>query len=143
MSGAPSAIPLFRSADGGASWTSFAPFELGGPSWYSWISSVLVDPVNPNLIYAAANGDGSYGAVFKTTDGGAKWIGTYFFAGMERLISTTMMALDAADSKTIYLGDYDWIVGDARLFKSVDGGSTWTDSYSWDIGPVNALVIVP
>jgi photosystem II stability/assembly factor-like uncharacterized protein len=54
------------------------------------------------------------------------------------------MALDAADSKTIYLGDYDpYGEGESRLFKSADGGSNWTDSYTWIIGPVNALVIDP
>ena len=42
------------------------------------------------------------------------------------------MALDAADSNTIYLGDYDPVGdGEAILDKSVDGGSTWTQSYGW------------
>jgi photosystem II stability/assembly factor-like uncharacterized protein len=143
MSGAPSAIPLFRSTNGGASWTSFAQFELSYPSGYCWINSLLLDPSNANVIYAAANGTANYSAVFKTTDGGAKWTGTYFFAGNQRVVSTTMMALDTADSKTIYLADYGGIVGDARLFKSADGGSNWTDSYYWEIGPINALVIDP
>ena len=129
ISGAPSAIPLFRSTDGGANWTSFAQFELSYPSGYCWINSLLLDPANANVIYAAANGTANYSAVFKTTDGGAKWTGTYFFAGM-RVESTTVMALDASDSKTIYLGDYVDLIGDggAMLLKSVDSASTWTDS---------------
>ena len=144
ISGAPSAIPLFRSTDGGANWTSFAQFELSYPSGYCWINSLVVDPANANVIYAAANGTENYSAVFKTTDGGAKWTGAYFFAGM-RVESTTVMALDASDSKTIYLGDYVDPIGDggAMLLKSVDSASTWTDSYYWDIGPMNALVIDP
>src|SRR5581483_10349210 len=75
-SGSPSAVPVFKTADAGATWTSFAQFELGGPSWYSWITSLLIDPANPKVIYAAANGEASYSAVFKTTDGGTKWAGT-------------------------------------------------------------------
>jgi photosystem II stability/assembly factor-like uncharacterized protein len=143
MSGAPDAVPVFKSAEAGATWTSIAQLDLGG-QWSCWITSLLVDPTNPNVIYAAANGEASYSAVFKTTDAGAKWAGTYFFAGM-RVESTTVMVLDAADSKTIYLGDYVDPIGDggAMLFKSVDSAATWTDSYYWDIGPMNALVIDP
>ena len=75
MGGATSSIPLFKSADGGASWTSLAQFDLSGPAaWYGWISSLLVAPASPNLIYAAATTDNGYDAVFKTKDGGANWI---------------------------------------------------------------------
>jgi hypothetical protein len=66
LSGAASAIPLFRSADGGANWTSFAQFELSYPTGSCWISSLLVDPANANVIYTAANGASNYSAVFKT-----------------------------------------------------------------------------
>jgi photosystem II stability/assembly factor-like uncharacterized protein len=139
--GSPSAIPLFRSADGGTSWTSFAQFELSYPSGYCWINSLVVDPANVNVMYAAANGTANYSAMFKTTDGGEKWTGTYLFAE-KRVESATVIALDPSDSQTIYLGDYVNPIGDAgaKLFKSVDGASTWTKSYYWDIGPLNAIV---
>jgi len=127
MSTASSAIRLFRSENGGANWTSFAQFELGG---YSWISSVLVDPANPELVYAAANGARSYCTLFKTTNGEANWTGTYLF-GMDRVVSTSMMALDASDLKTTYLGDYDDVAGDAILFKS--------SVPAWDTGKTDVV----
>ena len=142
MSGSSSAIPLFRSADGGATWNSFAQFDLSGSNWYGWISLLLLDPANPKSIYAAANDDDGYHAVFKTEDGGANWTSQSPepFAAQ----NTTVMAFDTADSNTIYLGEYEGTGdGDAILFKSVDGGSTWTQSYYFDIGPVNALATVP
>jgi photosystem II stability/assembly factor-like uncharacterized protein len=141
MGGATSSIPLFTSADGGASWTSFAQVDLSGPAAsYGWINYLLVAPASPNLIFAAASTDNGYYAVFKTKDGGANWSAPArtFAAG-----TTTVMALDAANSNTIYLGQDNW-VGGATLYKSVDGGSTWTLSYYWDdISPLNALAIDP
>jgi photosystem II stability/assembly factor-like uncharacterized protein len=139
MGGTTSAIPLFKSADAGASWSSFAQFELGGPESYCWIAFLLVDSASSNLIYAATNGTNDYGTVFKTTDGGAKWTGT----GL-RTWYATVMASGAAGSKTVFLGDFDPTGdGEAWLDMSVDGGSNWTEPFEWDIGPVNALVIDP
>jgi photosystem II stability/assembly factor-like uncharacterized protein len=141
MGGAGSSIPLFKSADGGANWTSLAQFQAFNSTSYGWISSLLVGPASPNLIYAAANAVGGDGcAVFKTKDGGANWI----IAGPPGAQISPVMVLDAADSNTIYLGDWDWLDNAVYIDKSVDGGSTWrTQSYLWDIGPVNALVINP
>ena len=139
LGGAAYHIPLFKSADGGASWTSFAQFPAGGYA-YGWISSLLVSFASPNTLYAAANPGDWYGAVFKTTDGGANWITT----GL-RAEESTVMALDASNPNTVYLGDYDpGGCGEAWVDKSVDGGSTWTQPYGyWSIGPVNALVTDP
>jgi photosystem II stability/assembly factor-like uncharacterized protein len=54
------------------------------------------------------------------------------------------MTLDPADANTAYLGYYDALGdGDAILYKSVDGGSTWPNGVQWEIGPLNALVIDP
>ena len=127
--------PLFKSVDGGASWTNLAQFQFGP---YSWISALLVGSANPNLIHAAVYSLYSYGIVFNTTDGGAHWV-------PERIpVQTATVLLDTAGSNTIYLGGYDPDGCDeAELYKSVDGGSTWIHSYEWDGAPVSALVIDP
>jgi photosystem II stability/assembly factor-like uncharacterized protein len=136
MGGAAFSVPLFKSADGGANWTSLAQFPVGGSS-RGWISSLVAGSPSPNVIYATANAWDWYGAVFKTTDGGATWM-----SGGLRAESPTVMAQDTANPNTVYLGDYDPIgCGEADLDKSVDGGSTWTHSFEWRDGPLNALVI--
>src|SRR4029077_581289 len=73
MGGAGSSIPLFKSADGGASWTNLAQLDLDGSRWYGWISSLLLRTASPTSSYAAAQTDAGYHAVFKTKDGGANW----------------------------------------------------------------------
>jgi photosystem II stability/assembly factor-like uncharacterized protein len=126
--------PLFKSVDGGASWTRLAQFQFGP---YSWISAVLVGSANPNLIHAAVYSLYSYGTVFNTMDGGANWIPA-------RLpVQTVTVMLDTAGSNTIYLGGDPDVCDEAELYKSVDGGSTWIHSYEWDGAPVSALAIDP
>jgi photosystem II stability/assembly factor-like uncharacterized protein len=141
LGGAGSGIPLFKSADGGANWSRFTQFQFIS-AWYGWISSILVGAASPDLIYAAAQSDDGYHAVFKTKDGGANWIQSA--PAPFGALFATVMALDKVDSNTIYLGDYDpYGEGEAIFYKSVDGGSAWTSAYQWIIGPVNALAIDP
>jgi photosystem II stability/assembly factor-like uncharacterized protein len=141
MGGASPTIPLFTSADGGANWTSSAQFDLSGPAAsYGWISCLLVAPASSNLIYSGATTNNGYYALFKTKDGGANWIRSANLGGY----SPSLIALDPANSNTIYLGGYNaGSFGGGALYKSVDGGSTWTSPYDWEFSPASVLVIDP
>src|SRR5574343_1529584 len=62
---------IYKSLDGGKSW------KLMGLEKTRNIHRILVDPTNPNTVYAAAIGN-PYGihserGVYKTTDGGETW----------------------------------------------------------------------
>jgi photosystem II stability/assembly factor-like uncharacterized protein len=105
----------------------------------------MVAPASPNSIYAAATTNNGYNALFKTKDGGANWIrfGSAILGNTLGGQTTTVMALDPADSNTIYLGGYELGEGGGDLYKSVDGGSTWTRSYYWEDSALYALVIDP
>ena len=139
MGAAADSIPLFKSADGGATWTSRAQFQLAESAWYGWIGAIMAGSASPGMIYAAVNSYHSYGAVFKTKDGGANWVNTSL-----RTEGSTVMALEAADPNTVYVGDFDGAgCGQAYLDKTVDSGSTWTHPFQWSNGPLNALVIDP
>ncbi len=60
----PSPYAIYRSVDGGVTW-QVASSGLGtGP-----VTSIIVDPVTPDTLYAAQNGSG----VFRSTDGGSSW----------------------------------------------------------------------
>src|SRR5439155_5439662 len=74
------------------------------------------------------------GGVWKSTDAGQRWTAT-----MDRLASLSIgaLALDPAQPDTIYAGtgeplyvpvltDYAWSFPGAGVYRSVDGGQTWT-----------------
>lgn len=79
---------MYRSSDAGLTWRHIGLEES------RQIPSLLVDPRDPNLVIAAAQGDLHHKSdargVFRTTDGGATWTRTLFVdqeTGIEKLAS--------------------------------------------------------
>ncbi|MCG6154801.1 cadherin domain-containing protein [Rubinisphaera margarita] len=121
-------IGIFRSTDGGATFTRVSQGDgsaTGLPEGASY--DLVVDPQNPNTMYTnvsfnTSNGDG----IYKSTDGGASWtsVGT---AAMNALFGggTSNVELAAGNSNEVYAAIIN--TGDlAGLFRSPDGGATWT-----------------
>jgi len=100
-------------------WTALGPGNVGGRT-----RGLLVNPQDPNVIYAA----GVAGGVWKTTNAGASWTP---LADMLPNIAVNSMAFDPANPNTIYAGtgegyfNVDAVRG-AGIFKTTDGGTTWT-----------------
>ncbi len=80
---------VFKSTDGGATWTAVN----SGPT----VSTVAVDPQNPRTVYAGVGGRG----VFKTTDGATSWSAVN--SGLTTL-SVNSLAIDSQNPSTIYAG---------------------------------------
>ena len=102
---------LYRSSDDGASWSRI-------PNAPSGIFSLSVDPINPNLVYAANAVNGFSGggptSLYKSTDGGTTWTKT-----LDLPILTSTFTL-AATHSAIYLGTPTGVI------ISRDGGLTFT-----------------
>ncbi len=100
---------VFRSTNAGASWQS-----RGLDS--TLVGTLLVDPTNPQIVYASSLGPLEAG-VFKSTDAGADWQ-----MMNDGLASPTVLtlALDAGTPGSLYAGT------DGGVFKSTDGAMTWT-----------------
>lgn len=82
------------------------------------VETMALDPRNPNTIYAGA----ASGGVWKTTDGGANWLPlTDSLPAMD----ISALAVDPSASDTIYAAT-GYYYQSPGLFKSRDGGSTWT-----------------
>src|SRR5215216_1148012 len=100
-------------------WQSIGPGNVGGRT-----RALLIDPVNPDVMYAAAVA----GGIWKTTNGGTTWLPLNDFLAN---IAVTCMALDPSNSNTIYAGtgegyfNADGVRG-AGIFKSTDAGAHWT-----------------
>ena len=102
-------------------WQSIGPGNVGGRT-----RALLIDPINPDVMYAAAVA----GGIWKTTNGGNSWTPLNDFLAN---IAVTCMAFDPSNSSTIYAGTGEGFfnadnVRGAGIFKSTDAGAHWDRS---------------
>src|SRR5438128_2410910 len=129
---------IYRSDDGGENWTNM------GLRNSEHIVKILVDPTETNTVYSCVPGklwsDSDERGVYKTTDGGKTW--TKVLRGANLSTGCSLLTMDPSHPKTLYAGMWDfrrrgWTFrsgGDSAtapsasgLFKSTDGGATWTE----------------
>ncbi|MFZ2053113.1 MAG: hypothetical protein WAU81_02840 [Candidatus Aminicenantales bacterium] len=122
---------VYKSTDAGKTWKHLGLVDT------SQISRVRIHPRDPNLVYVAALGH-VYGpnddrGVFRTSDGGKTWEKVLFRNNKTGAID---LALDPSNPRVIYAAlweagrtPYGLTSGGpgSGLFKSVDGGSNWTE----------------
>ena len=121
---------LFKSVDGGMTWGATGPA-------YSCPVAVVIDPQSPSTVYAGT-WDGGFGyGVLKSIDAGATWT-SVGFGGSRSAVSA--LALDPQDSQTLYAGIMPPASRNSTLFKSTDGGSTWT---SLPLSSISAIAVDP
>ena len=122
---------VYRSTDGGKSWS-----HLGLTETYQ-ISQIRVDPKDADRAYVAALGH-AFGpnperGVFRTTDGGKSWKKVLF---LNDSIGAADIAIDVTNPRVLFASlwkfqrtPWSMDAGGSRsgLWKSVDGGDTWTE----------------
>src|SRR5262249_42119061 len=123
-----------RTTNGGATWTTVLPRNV-----YGDVVDIVRHPTDASTLYAAAwcvnNCSSGIGKILKSTNGGATWIekssglpvtGNSDFRFNERLslaISrSNPLVLYAATALTDSFGSVT-----SHIYKSADGGDTWTD----------------
>lgn len=116
---------ILKSTDGGKTWTLLGSDVFARRAFWR----IVVDPLDPNIVYAGARGagDGVAGnrGVWKTTDGGVTWSNT--FASISDTASVTDLLIDPSDSQILYaaLGNSAGNVFNG-VYKTTNGGGTWT-----------------
>lgn len=120
-------------------WTQLGPGNIGGRT-----RAMLINPQNPNVMYAA----GVAGGIWKTVNGGNSWTP---MSDLLPNIAVNSMAMDPKNPNIIYAGtgegyfNIDGVRG-AGIFKTTDGGANWTrleGTTSLDFYYVNDLVVSP
>jgi photosystem II stability/assembly factor-like uncharacterized protein len=128
---------IFRSTDGGATWKKvlYKDANTGG-------SDVVLDPANPNTVYASLwesrlgpweDGNsygGTHGGLFKSTDGGETW--QPLTQGLPDKVVQINVAIAMSDPKRVYAtvasteeGGYGSGAG-LGVYRSDDAGESWT-----------------
>ncbi|MEA2691997.1 MAG: hypothetical protein QOJ16_1384 [Acidobacteriota bacterium] len=122
---------IYKSTDAGQTWQHLG--LAGGQQ----IPALLVDPKNPDRVFAAVLGH-PYGpnperGVFRSTDGGKSWEKVLY---KDENTGAVDLAFDPANPQTVYAvlwaaRQAPWEIGGSfnapgsGLFKSTDGGTTW------------------
>jgi photosystem II stability/assembly factor-like uncharacterized protein len=116
---------VWKSVNGGTTWKPV--FDKHTMS----IGAVAVDPSNPKTVWVGTgeawvrNSVGVGDGVFKSTDGGETWT-RMGLPGSERIAA---IVVDPKDSNTVYVAAMGrlWSTGGERgLYKTTDGGKSWT-----------------
>jgi photosystem II stability/assembly factor-like uncharacterized protein len=122
---------VYKSTDAGKTWTHV------GFGNSDAISRIRIDPTNPNIVFVADFGQ--YGAnseergIYKSTDGGKTWRRVLYkgpaAGGIDISIDRTNPKVIYAALWEAYRTEYQMSSGGpaSGLYKSTDGGETWTD----------------
>ncbi len=122
---------MYKSTDAGKTWS-----HIGLEKTMN-ISRVRVHPTNPDLVYVSVIGN-AFGpskdrGIYRTKDGGKTWKKIFFKHEQAGVIDLVMCE---NDPDTLYASTFEilrrtWILNaggpNSGIFKSTDGGDTWTD----------------
>ena len=122
---------VYKSTDGGATWRNI------GLSDTRHIGDLAIHPRNPDIVYVAALGHAwgpnSERGVYRTTDGGATWKKVLYKSDRA---GAAFLSMDPSHPDVLYATIWqaqryphtlDIGVEDSGLWRSMDGGETWTE----------------
>lgn len=121
---------VYKSEDGGKSWKNM------GLKNSEHIAEIIIHPNDQNIVYVAAYGpvwkEGGDRGVYKSTDGGATWM---CVKSVSQYTGCNDLVMDPRNPNVLYAAFHQrmrkvftYIGGgpESALFKSIDGGTTWT-----------------
>ncbi len=122
---------VYKSTDGGETWVNVGLQDT------RHIADLVIHPTNPNIVYVAAKGvmfaPSTERGVYRTRDGGQTWERVLY---QNDLAGAVDLSMDPRNPNVIYASlnyhvRYPWdeVSGGpgTGLYKTTDGGDTWTD----------------
>ncbi len=120
---------VYKSEDAGRTWKNMGLAET------RFISRIAIDPVNPDIVFVAAQGHlwgpNEERGIYRTQDGGTTWKKVLY---VNPETGACDMAMDPSNSRILYAGMWEhrrWPYyfrsgGDgSAIYKTTDGGETW------------------
>jgi uncharacterized protein (TIGR03437 family) len=106
-------LAVYKTTDGGADWAAINN-GLNGPQGLFAITQLYVDPTQPSHLFA----QNTFAEAFRSTDSGATWVASGF--------SYDCLTFDPSHSGTVYAANTETGTANSAVYKSTDGGNTWT-----------------
>jgi hypothetical protein len=132
---------IFRSVDGGVTWTSPTDAFRGNSS----VLALAIDPQDPTTLYASVSSASPSCAepcippppsvayfLYKSIDSGSTWFEAE--AGLGYSTRVASIAIDPTLPATVYAG------GSGGVFRSLDGGASWS-GYNAGLSDTNVQVL--
>lgn len=119
---------LLRTTNSGTSWSSASPTGEAGNG--AWVTPLLIDPITPTTVYCA------YRSVYRSTNRGANWssIGTNVLSSGT---DADFLAICKTNSAYMAVGNSN------QLFKTTNGGTSWTNIVGALPGSISDIKIHP
>jgi photosystem II stability/assembly factor-like uncharacterized protein len=112
---------LWKSMDGGASYNLLRTFGTNAADQVKYIE---IARSNPDVMYLNQQpSGGGAGTLWKTVDGGQNWSAVTIPAGNSRRM---LLTLDYENENILWIA-YPDVSNGAKIFKTTNGGSTWTN----------------
>lgn len=149
---------FFKSSDGGANWTlqSNGWYNSTDPARNDGGARIALSQANPNRVYVYLIGeskpnDFGFISIYKSDDAGNSWVNAYGYDGNPYSTTHPNLAIGTA-TWTYHQGFYNCailanpnnadeiLIGGLNIYRSVDGGATFTSVSGYVGGPLSMHV---